>query len=144
MTVTVTGTNDKPTIAAGDTTATGAITELACQTGDSADQDQVSGTNAFKDVDLDDTHTVSQAAPCFTWSGGELTDAQKAALADHPLTRSGRRVVPAQRVRAIGAAVGTRHRDHVPRVPAKHESGSVTCARTTIAGSQFSSRCSRW
>jgi VCBS repeat-containing protein len=80
VTVTVTGTNDKPTIVAGGTTPTGAITELASQTGDSTDQDQVSGTIAFKDVDLNDTHTVSQAAPTFTWSGGELSGDQKAAL----------------------------------------------------------------
>jgi VCBS repeat-containing protein len=79
VTVTVTGTNDVPTIVAGSTVATGAITELVNKTG-STDQDQVSGTIAFKDVDLNDTHTVSQAAPGFTWSGGALTDAQKAAL----------------------------------------------------------------
>src|SRR5262249_25474666 len=58
----------------------GAITELANTTGDSADQDHVSGTIAFKDVDLNDTHTVSQAAPSFVWSGGTLTDDQQAAL----------------------------------------------------------------
>jgi VCBS repeat-containing protein len=79
VTVTITGTNDVPTIVAGSTVATGAITELVNKTG-STDQDQVSGTIAFKDVDLNDTHTVSQAAPGFTWSGGALTDAQKAAL----------------------------------------------------------------
>src|SRR5262249_41931227 len=80
VTVTVTGTNDTPTIVAGSTTATGAITELACTTGHTEDQDHVSGTTAFKDVDLNDTHTVSQAAPCFTWSGGDLSNEQKAAL----------------------------------------------------------------
>src|SRR5262249_20915164 len=67
-------------IVAGSTTANGAITELANKTGDTTDQDHVSGTIAFKDVDLDDTHTVTQAAPGFTWSGGTLTDDQQAAL----------------------------------------------------------------
>ncbi|MGZ6080309.1 MAG: hypothetical protein ACXWK4_05815, partial [Myxococcaceae bacterium] len=32
------------------------------------------------DVDLTDTHTVSQAAPAFTWSGGTLGSSQQTAL----------------------------------------------------------------
>jgi VCBS repeat-containing protein len=79
VTVTVTGTNDAPTIVAGSTPS-GSFSELTGTTGDTEDQDQASGTIAFKDVDLDDTHTVSQAAPTFVWSGGTLTDGQKAAL----------------------------------------------------------------
>ena len=79
VTLTVTGTNDAPTIVAGSTTATGAISELANTTGSSA-SDSASGTIAFKDVDLDDTHSVSQAAPTFSWSGGTLSAGQQAAL----------------------------------------------------------------
>jgi VCBS repeat-containing protein len=80
ITLTITGTNDAPTIVAGSTTASGSFSERACTTGDTEDQDHASGTIAFKDVDLNDTHTVSQAAPDFTWSGGTLTADQKAAL----------------------------------------------------------------
>src|SRR5207245_7006348 len=74
-----TGTNDAPVIIAESTTATGTILELANTTGSTA-IDSVSGTIAFKDVDLNDAHTVSQSAPTFEWSGGTLTDDQKAAL----------------------------------------------------------------
>ena len=42
--------------------------------------DTASGTIAFHDVDLNDTHAVSQGAPTFAWSGGSLSDAQKVAL----------------------------------------------------------------
>ena len=86
ITVTITGTNDAPTIVTGSTTATGAITELPNETGDSA-LDHAGGTIAFADVDLDDTHTVSQAAPTFLWSGGTLSAGQISALtADGTLT----------------------------------------------------------
>ena len=77
--ITVTGTNDKPSIVAGSTTDTASITELAGQTG-STTLDPVAGTIAFADVDLSDNHTVSQATPTFSWSGGTLHAAQITAL----------------------------------------------------------------
>jgi VCBS repeat-containing protein len=80
LTVAGTGTNDGPTIDADATTATGSLSELSGTTGDGEDQDQASGTIAFKDVDLSDAHTVSQAAPTFTWSGGTLSASQISAL----------------------------------------------------------------
>src|SRR5262249_21311243 len=49
-------------------------------TGDGEDQDQASGTIAFKDVDLNDAHTLSQSAPTFAWSGGTLSASQITAL----------------------------------------------------------------
>ena len=63
----------------GSTTATGAIGEIAATTG-STTSDHAYGSIAFADVDLSDTHTVSQAAPTFAWSGGTLSAGQIAAL----------------------------------------------------------------
>ena len=79
VTVTITGTNDAPTIVAGSTTATGTIGEIASTTGSST-SDSTAGSIAFADADLSDTHTVSKAAPSFAWSGGALTAGQIAAL----------------------------------------------------------------
>ena len=73
------GANDAPTIVAGSTTAIGSISELA-DTNGSAVQDQVSGSIAFKDPDLIDTHTVTQSGPTFTLSSGSLTPGQQTAL----------------------------------------------------------------
>jgi VCBS repeat-containing protein len=70
---------DAPVIITESTTATGAIRELADTTSSTA-IDSVSGTIAFKDVDLNDAHTVGQSAPTFEWSGGTLSEDQKAAL----------------------------------------------------------------
>src|SRR5439155_1379417 len=77
--VTVTGTNDQPTIVAGSTTATGAFGEASNTTGSTA-SDSATGSIAFADVDLSDAHTVSQAAPSFSWSGGTLSAGQISAL----------------------------------------------------------------
>ena len=79
VTVTITGTNDTPTIVAGSTTAIGAITEDA--QGHETGHETAAGTIAFNDVDLNDTHTVSHEAPLFAWSGGPLSDGQIAVLA---------------------------------------------------------------
>src|SRR5207302_94509 len=75
----IAGANDAPTIVAGSTTATGSITEVANTTGSTA-TDSSTGTIAFADVDLSDTHTLSQAAPTFSWSGGSLSASQITAL----------------------------------------------------------------
>ncbi len=80
VSVTVVGVNDAPTVTTALTTPTRAFSELANTTGDTADQDQASGKIAFADPDLTDTHAVTQSSPAFTWSGGTLTDDQKAAL----------------------------------------------------------------
>src|SRR5207245_11058343 len=77
--VTITGTNDAPLIVTGSTTATGSFSELSGQTGSST-TDSASGMIAFADADLSDTHTVSQGAPSFAWSGGSLTAGQISAL----------------------------------------------------------------
>ena len=58
VTVTITGANDAPTIVAGSTTATGGVTE---DTNVVAGNIGTSGTIAFQDVDLIDTHTALSA-----------------------------------------------------------------------------------
>jgi hypothetical protein len=65
VTVTVVGVNDAPMIVAGSTSATGAITEDA--QGHGTGNETTSGSIAFKDVDLKDTHTVSASDPSFVW-----------------------------------------------------------------------------
>ena len=84
VTVVITGTNDTPVVAADVSGTAGsdlhAITEMADTTGDTADLDTTSGSLAFTDVDLTDTHQASQATPTFVWSGGTLSAGQQAAL----------------------------------------------------------------
>jgi VCBS repeat-containing protein len=74
--VTLTGTNDAPTIAV-TTTASGTITELAGVTGSTA-TDLASGSIAFTDVDLTDTHTVAVAPQAAGYLGsftlGQVSD----------------------------------------------------------------------
>ncbi|MDR3660706.1 MAG: VCBS domain-containing protein, partial [Mycobacterium sp.] len=85
VTIVVTGTNDAPVLAA-DAVASHAITEQAGGTGDltatgaTVGFDTASGSLSFTDADLNDTHTVSQAAPSYVWSGGTLTTTQTDAL----------------------------------------------------------------
>src|SRR5690349_15142275 len=78
--VTVTGTNDAPTIVAASTVASGAITEHVGATGSGA-ADSASGSVAFADTDLHDTHSLAQSGPTFVWSGGTLSADQQQALA---------------------------------------------------------------
>ena len=68
VTVTITGTNDAPTIAVAGTDAIGAVTEDATSPtlGDT-------GTIAFNDVDLIDVHSASVAAATGNTLGGTLT-----------------------------------------------------------------------
>ncbi len=66
--VTITGTNDAPTIDAGATDATGSVTEDA-STPNLTD----TGTLTFLDVDLTDTHTASVATDPTNTLGGTLT-----------------------------------------------------------------------
>jgi VCBS repeat-containing protein len=89
FTVTITGTNDAPVVAVDTSGAAGsslhAITELANTTGSTTHLDTASGTLAFTDVDLTDTHAVSPHAPAFSWSDSNgdplvLTIAQQNAL----------------------------------------------------------------
>ena len=66
VTVTVTGTNDAPTIDAGGTDATGSVTELPNNDPDeNAFTHTDGGTIAFEDLDLTDTHSAG-----FTAQGG--------------------------------------------------------------------------
>ncbi|MDV3457701.1 Ig-like domain-containing protein [Sphingomonas sp. HF-S4] len=61
--VTITGTNDAPTIDAGGTDASGSVTELPNGApNENAFTHQDSGTIAFDDFDLTDTHSASFAA----------------------------------------------------------------------------------
>ena len=62
------GVNDAPVLAA-DASGPHAITELASTTG-SITADTATGTLAFSDVDLTNTHTVATALGPVTWSGG--------------------------------------------------------------------------
>ncbi|MFD1981493.1 VCBS domain-containing protein [Mesorhizobium newzealandense] len=63
VSVTITGTNDAPVVAATD--VTGAVTELVAPVGNLTD----TGTIAFTDVDLTDAHSIS---PTITASAGAL------------------------------------------------------------------------
>ncbi|WP_201772384.1 VCBS domain-containing protein, partial [Hoeflea sp. BAL378] len=65
--ITVTGTNDVPVVAAGD--VTGGVTERVTPAGDITD----TGTIAFTDVDLSDTHTINPAIAASTGALGTLT-----------------------------------------------------------------------
>jgi len=66
LTVTVNGTNDAPTIDAGGTDATGSVSELPDgNPGEGTTIHTDSGTVAFDDVDVNDTHSAS-----FTPQGG--------------------------------------------------------------------------
>jgi VCBS repeat-containing protein len=61
--VTVTGTNDAPTIDAAGTTATGSVTELPNgDPGEGIAVHEAGGTIAFDDLDLSDTHSASATA----------------------------------------------------------------------------------
>jgi VCBS repeat-containing protein len=62
VTVTLTGTNDPTVIVAAATTASGAITELPGVTGSTV-TDLATGTIAFTDADLTDTHRVVSVVP---------------------------------------------------------------------------------
>jgi len=62
VTVSIVGTNDGPTIVVADTTASGTVTEDADTTPALGDALSASGTVAFTDVDLQDSHTASFAA----------------------------------------------------------------------------------
>ena len=65
VTVTITGVNDAPAIVTGSTTATGGVTE---DTNIVAGNIATSGTIAFQDVDLIDTHTATFALKSTTSS----------------------------------------------------------------------------
>jgi VCBS repeat-containing protein len=75
--VTVNGSNDAPEVAADVSGAGGlhAITEQEGVTG-SVERDSASGSVAFRDVDLSDTHTFGSSKPAFAWldsNGDPLT-----------------------------------------------------------------------
>ncbi|MFZ4858504.1 MAG: beta strand repeat-containing protein [Desulfuromonadaceae bacterium] len=79
VTVTITGTNDAPVVAATD--VTGAISELDTPTGTLTD----SGTISFTDVDLNDIHSLSVVTP----SAGALGTLTAVKSADTTGTGSG-------------------------------------------------------
>ncbi|TPI12520.1 type I secretion protein, partial [Mesorhizobium sp. B4-1-3] len=57
--ITITGTNDAPTITAAGTNAAGSVVEDASTTPDLTDSLDAAGTVAFHDVDLIDSHTAT-------------------------------------------------------------------------------------
>ena len=60
LTVTVSGVNDPPVIAAGSSTLVGGVTEIADEApGENVDELTALGAIAFSDVDVSDTHTAS-------------------------------------------------------------------------------------
>ncbi len=61
FTVTLTGTNDTPTIVVEQTTATGGVVEDSNVNASAATLLATGGTITFNDVDLTDTHTASFA-----------------------------------------------------------------------------------
>ena len=74
VTVTIHGTNDAPAVAADvsgpDSSNLHATIEVADTTGDTVTADTASGSLAFTDVDLTDTHTVGNVLSSAIWSGG--------------------------------------------------------------------------
>ena len=82
VTFTVAGSNDAPVLAADLSGVNGlhAIAERPGETGDTTDTDHASGTLSFTDVDLTDTHKVTESGPTYVWSGGMLNTAQIGAL----------------------------------------------------------------
>ena len=84
-TVTITGTNDAPVVAATD--VTGAVTELVTPAGNLTD----SGTIAFTDVDLTDAHSID---PTVTASAGALGTLTASVSTRHHRHRPGRRDRP--------------------------------------------------
>ena len=80
VTVTITGTNDEPTITAASTDDTGAVTE------DDAATLSDTGTIAFNDVDLIDVHTTSVLDNPANTLGGTLT---LGAVTESPTTQAG-------------------------------------------------------
>ena len=83
VTVTITGTNDDPTITVLGTNAVGEVTEDATSPllGDT-------GTIAFNDIDLIDVHTTNVAADAGNTLGGTLTMGAVSELARPSLARS--------------------------------------------------------
>ena len=63
LTITINGANDAPAIVTGSTTATGAFNA-------GSEPDRATGSIAFTDPELADTHTVSVGGPTFSLSGG--------------------------------------------------------------------------
>src|SRR5262249_33658270 len=71
VTITIGGTNEAPTIVAGSTTATGAITEDLF--GNETGSETAAGTIAFADVNLTDTHTASKNFVSAVWQKADGT-----------------------------------------------------------------------
>ena len=84
VTVTLTGTNDAPTITAAGTTATGLVTETV-DAAPAADADPASatGTIAFTDVDLTDVNTAAITSSDVTSSDVTLSATQISNLLDN-------------------------------------------------------------
>src|SRR5207248_1869939 len=92
--VTITGTNDAPVVAATD--VTGAVTEQVTPAGDLTD----TGTIGFSDVDLTDAHSIS---PTITASAGAL--GALTAIVTTDTTGPGLRSVPTRRSSDLDSAV---------------------------------------
>jgi VCBS repeat-containing protein len=82
--ITVFGTNDAPNLAV-DVSGLHQTTELIDTTG-ALSLDQTSGTLAFADADLQDTHTVNKSLVSAIWSGGATLPAGLATVLDGALS----------------------------------------------------------
>ena len=78
VTVTITGTNDDPTITVAGTDAHGAVTEDAA-----APTLSDTGTIAFNDIDLIDVHTTSVTPCCWQHAGRHADDGRGQRTGDH-------------------------------------------------------------
>ncbi|MGI9210988.1 MAG: VCBS domain-containing protein, partial [Methylococcaceae bacterium] len=79
VTVTVTGSNDVPTLDKTGNTLDGKYTELDLTTA-STTAATLKGTLSFSDPDLNDTLTVSSKTKTLTWSGGTVPTSTQTAL----------------------------------------------------------------
>lgn len=73
VTVTILGVNHPPVFTSGP--ETGSVTELADTTGSATLDTTPTGTLAFTDQDISNTHTVSVSVDSATWSGGSAIPA---------------------------------------------------------------------
>jgi VCBS repeat-containing protein len=84
--ITITGSNDAPVVVADSNLHT--IPELVDTTGDVLTPDTASGSLAFTDVDLTDTHSVGNVLSSAIWSGGATLPGGLAAVLGTALSTS--------------------------------------------------------
>ena len=135
VTITITGTNDAPVITSGDAKG---ISEDLNQTGQDTPALTTSGTIAFTDVDLSDTHTVP--TPTFVsavWSNGTVpSDTQLAVSTLGALPLSTSIVLELHRHRLRHAVVGLQPGRPLRRLPRRRRDADADLQRHR-PGQQF-------